>query len=272
MNSSVKLSLLLLLSIISLGSFAQSWDIGGFVGGAAYMGDLNPVNPLKVNNLAFGAQVKRNFNPHWSLKLNFVKGKVEAYDGQSDSEQQRIRNLSFFSPVNEISLQTEFNFFKYVPSFSRKRYTPFLYAGLGMVTFNPKTIHSDGNTYELNLLGTEGQDFYKPYNTYALVIPYGGGVKYNISGNWSLIAEAGYRTAYTDYLDDVSGKYASPASLVVPNDPQTTRLRQELADRSVGKVGVPGTQRGDFRTKDTYMFVGLSITYSIFSQKCPVVE
>jgi hypothetical protein len=49
-------------------------------------------------------------------------------------------------------------------------------------------------------------------------------------------------------------------------------MQQILSDRS-GEVtgiytGVPNTQRGDFRKRDTYMFVGIGITYTFVSQKC----
>ena len=262
--------LLFFFSLYSLSSFAQSWELGGFIGGSGYMGDLNPVNPFKFNKPAFGAQIKRNINPYWALKLNFTHGELEARDSLSDNAQFQRRNLSFFTPVTEISFQTELNFFKYVPSISSKRYTPYLFAGFGLVSFTPKTEYR-GNVYELNRYGTEGQDYFRPYDTYALTVPYGAGLKFNFAGKWSLIAELGYRTAYTDYLDDVSGRYPFAAELQVKDDAATTNLRIALSDRSNPR-NEAGTQRGDFRKRDTYMFGGLSITYSFFSRKCPVVE
>lgn len=254
--------LLFLLSSFSIVAKAQSWDLGGFVGGTAYMGDLNPVDPLKVNNLAFGAQVKRCFNPYWALKLALTKGKMEAYDANSKDPFAKQRNLSFFSDVTEVSLQTEFNFFNYVPSISKKLYTPFLFAGIGLVGFNPKT-EMNGRTYELRSYGTEGQNPSNTYRNYAATVPFGAGVKYNIKGNWSLIAEAGYRTVYSDYLDDVSKTY--------PDPDKSSAITMQLADRSENSIGFPYSQRGDSRNRDSYMFVGLSLTYSIFKNGCPVV-
>ena len=82
-------------------------------------------------------------------------------------------------------------------------------------------------------------------------------------------------TAYTDYLDDVSGKYASNEELVFPGAGGITNLRMNLADRSP-EVGFPrhsaGTQRGDYRNRDTYLFLGVTISYMFFTQKCPVVD
>lgn len=244
------------------------------MGTAGYMGDLNPIKPYKVNNLALGGQVKRNFDGYWSLRLNLSHGKIEASDSESDNADHKARNLSFFSPVTELGIQTEFNFFNYIPSFSRKIYSPYLFAGIGIMAFNPQTVYQD-NVYELSLYGTEGQDLNKSYKKSAIVVPIGAGVKYNLSGKWTLGAELGYRTAYSDYLDDVSGKYASDQRLLLPGESGTNSIRIALADRSP-ELGYPrhsvGTQRGDSRKNDTYFFLGFTLSYAIFSQKCPVVD
>ena len=144
-----------------------------------------------------------------------------------------------------------------------RRYSPFLFAGVGGVHFNPKT-NLYGTEYELPQYATESADLSDKYKKYAITIPYGAGVKYNISGNWNLVGELGYRTAFTDYLDDVSGKYPDLINLD-PND-----IKRDLTDPSNPKIGVPGTQRGDFRKRDTYMFGGFSLTYTFVSRKCPM--
>jgi hypothetical protein len=257
------LSLVLLFSITVVS--AQSWEVGGFIGRSGYMGDLNPAKPYAFNNYAFGAQVKRNFDGYFSLKLNYVHGKIQAADSLSDNEQHRNRNLSFFSPLDEIALHLEFNFFNYIPSLSKKRFSPYLFTGIGATIFNPQTNYK-GSTYRLNQYGTEGQELPDTYKLLALSIPYGAGIKYNITGKWNLIGEVGYRTANTDYLDDVSNKY--PAYIGSPTPDQLTLLRQNLSDPSKSRIGVSDTQRGDFRKKDTYMFFGVSLTYTFLSQKC----
>jgi hypothetical protein len=163
---------------------AQTWELGGFAGTAGYMGDLNPVKPYKVSNLAIGGQVKRNFDGYWSLKFNVAHGVIEATDADLDNAHFKSRNLSFFTPVTELSIQTEFNFFNYIPSISKKQYSPYLFAGFGFVTFNPKAIYG-GQEYELSLYATEGQDVNNSYKKIALTIPFGAGVKYlPVSGRW----------------------------------------------------------------------------------------
>ncbi|MXV17787.1 DUF6089 family protein [Hufsiella ginkgonis] len=264
-----RLHFFLLLLILTPGrSYSQTWEVGGFMGGSGYAGDLNPVKLHRATDLAFGGQIKRNFNPVWALKLNIMHGTVRANDAASDDPQNRQRNLSFFSPVTEFGLQLEFNFFKYVPSLSSKLYTPYLFTGVGQVTFNPKTKY-DGNTYQLSLYGTEGQNVNDTYRKAAVSVPYGAGVKYNVAGKWSLIGEIGYRTAFTDYLDDVSGRYPDKSLLI---NATAVALSDRSGEQTGVYTGVYGTQRGDFRKRDTYMFMGISLTYTIIPNKCPVVD
>lgn len=228
------------------------------------MGDINPTRPYKFTDLAAGAQVKRNFDGYWSLRLNAMHGKMQGADRDSPDPAQRDRNLDFYSPLTEVSILTEFNFFKYQASVS-KRYSPYLFAGVGGVMFNPKTV-LDGDEYNLREWGTEGQE--EPYRPYTLSIPYGVGVKYNIAGNWNLIGEVGYRTAFSDHLDDVSGRYSAHRMFDPQREREKVDLALRLADRTGGSADLTGIQRGDFRKRDTYMFAGISLTFTFVSSKC----
>ncbi len=220
--------------------------------------------------MAFGAQIKKHLDGYWAFRINAMHGTIAGADASLNNDYYKSRNLSFFSPITEISLQTEFNFFNYIPTVSRKRYSPYLFAGVGFVSFNPKTKYN-GKVYELHDIRTEGQtgDSYKQL---ALTIPFGAGVKYNFSGKWTVGAELGYRTAYTDYLDDVSGNY-NPDKIM--SEAPVSQIRLVLADRSPEvnfPLHSPGTQRGDSRPHDTYLFLGFTISYTFFVYKCPVVD
>jgi hypothetical protein len=122
--------------------------------------------------------------------------------------------------------------------------------------------------YNLRFYRTEGQN--EPYKNYALTVPYGVGFKVRLKENWGLFSQIGYRSAFTDYLDDVSGKYPG-----ADNPPADGDRGLMLSDPNRGPLvsGIPrrtlsGTQRGDFRKRDTYMFVGIGISYTFVSQKC----
>lgn len=235
----------------------KTWEAGLSGGKTGYMGDINPRDFYRFSGTAYGAFAKRNFDGYWSAKLFLMQGNIAANDLYFDSPYQQNRQLSFYSKLTEASLQVEFNFFEYIAGVSRTRISPYLFTGIGAVKFNPKRKVND-IVYELNDYQTEGQA--KPYNTIALSIPYGIGVKYNIRSTWTLVAELGYRTAQTDYLDDVSMNYPMNLS-------GTTGL---LADPS--GTAIAGDQRGDYRKRDTYMFAGLSLTFTFVGKNCPVAR
>ena len=259
---------LILIAIFSLGftfASAQTWEAGGFLGSSGYMGDINPVKPFKFTDFAFGTQIKRNFDGYWSAKLAFMEGKLQGNDANSFNLYQRQRNLNFYSPISELSLQVEFNLFKYLAGadmygYGSRKLSPYLFLGVGAFSFNPLTEYN-GDEIELIAVQTENT----VYKKNGISVPYGAGVKYNIHGNFNLIGEIGYRTTFTDYLDDISGRYPD-FTVITPRSP----ISQQLSDRSaLPQIGIPGNQRGDFRIRDTYMFAGISLTYTFVPIKCP---
>jgi hypothetical protein len=240
---------------------AQTWEFGVGAGGAGYMGDLNTKNPILVSGYSFSGFAKRNFNGYLSARLNYTYGKIAAADSNSNNQQFRDRNLSFTTTLSEISLIGEFNFMHYIPDAGKNKYSPYLFLGIASVNYSPTTIYN-GAKYDLRAFQTEAEP--KPYPTSTLAVLYGAGIKYYIAGKFTLGGELGYRITRTDYLDDVHGVYANKG----PGD----TIAQILADRSGEKtgiyLGIPGTQRGDSRPRDTYFFAQVTFSYTFVTQKC----
>lgn len=240
---------------------AQTWELGGTAGASGYIGDFNPTNPLKFTDVALGFFVKRNFNGFFSAKVNYTHGNIRGADSLSSNQQMRDRNLSFHSSLDEYSLTGELNFIKYIPEVGSNKFTPFIFAGIGLVKYEPMALYK-GQEYELRSLMTEGQT--KPYNNQTVAIPYGAGFKYNFSGKWNFIVDLGYRNLNTGYLDDVNSVYPNQSLL-----PSAASIA--LSDRSGEKSGVytgsAGSQRGNMRA-DSYMVLGFTISYTFVTQKC----
>lgn len=263
-NKSILTVLLLLFSAGFASAQEGTWEIGVAGGAAGYMGDLNQNNPLQISGVSAGIFAKRNFNPYLGFRANYTFGQVSADDAKSSNEQFRDRNLRFKTTLNEFSGLLEFNFFDYKPSGGNRRFSPYLFTGVGLVIFQP-TAKYNGEKYRLDRLSTEGQE--NGYKNAVVTIPYGGGVKYNYKDTWNVFAEIGYRTPLTDYIDDVSGVYpvnpkfvGNPAvNLTNPADPNNPNYNN---------IGKPGTQRGDFRKRDTYLFVSVGISFTFVSSKC----
>src|SRR5215217_915696 len=244
---------------------AQTVELGLAAGGTGYIGDLNQDKPLKISGISASAFVKMNLDPYWAVGLHYTYGKIKANDANSDNSQFRDRNINFTTPLNEISLQIDFNFFEYFAGGGRRNFTPYIFTGVGAVLFNPKATY-DGTKYNLRFYKTEGQG--EPYKNYTFSIPYGAGVKVRLKENWGFFSQIGYRTAYSDYLDDVSKRYPNESKWPEGDPAELRDTRRRLSDPSVSQFGTPEVQRGDIRKRDTYMFVGIGISYTFVSQKC----
>lgn len=241
---------------------AQVMEVGANVGASGYMGDLNPKDPFDFSGAAFGVFVKGNLDPYWAVGIHYNHGRVKDNDATSSNPDFRSRNLNFSTPLNELSLQVDFNFFDYFSGGGTKNFSPFIFAGIGGVLFNPKATYQD-QEYELRYYQTEG----KRYRNYALSVPFGAGIKYRISDHWGLQTQLGYRTAHTDYLDDVGDRY--PLADVYGRIDNQHPLPINLSNPSqLPQNWNPGGQRGDFRKNDTYFFFHIGISYTFISDKC----
>jgi hypothetical protein len=185
------------------------------------------------------------------------------------------RNLSFNSKVWELTLQGDFNFFRFMPGEPGFSFTPYITFGAGVFNYDPYA-YLRGEKIFLRPLGTEGQGsaLYpdrKPYSTMALCIPFGGGIKYALNSKVNIAFEILHRFTNTDYLDDVSKTYVSAATF--PNNPDgSASTAALLSDRSweLGTpVGFDGLQRGNSRQKDQFVTAMFHLTFNLQSYKCP---
>ena len=268
-NKYTKILILVLLPLVSM---AQKHEFGVMAGLANYFGDLN-YNASFTSVKPMGAVFYRaNFNSRWALKSSFSYAQLAFDDKLSKNAFNRQRNLHFRTNVIELSTMMELNFLEFNKLKQNRRFSPYFTLGLAVFYFDPQA-QLNNEWHYLQPLGTEGQNdpSYSGVEKYSLIsfaIPIGGGFKYSISKKWTVSMFGELRVAFTDYIDDVGGVYASPLSL-----PEGSKgLAYQLADRSgeVGpSIGKPGNQRANSGKADFYMFAGFSISYTIFKMKCP---
>lgn len=260
------LLLLLLCNIYqSKAQFLARSEIGLFLGGSNYMGDLNNLSPLGTVSPAGGLIYRYTINSRWVIKADALYGWLKG--GNPDIIE--MRNLSFKSYIFEGSIQMEFNFLPYYTGDVRDRWAPYLFAGVGFFSFNPKAYY-DGVWYDLNKLGTEGQGSAqyqdrKPYSLVQLSIPMGIGFKFSIAKNISLGVEYGIRKTFTDYIDDVSKTYVEPNVLSGTNGQMSVILSDRTNELPgyEGIYNVPGSDRGNAALDDWYAFFGVTLTFSM---------
>ena len=159
-------------------------EVGGYLGGAAYMGDANYNNPFKEMGISAGLLARYNFNPRMTLKCDIAMGQIAGDTRTSTTAYPEGQQISFERKIYDVGLQFEYNFWPYGNgmSYSESRlFTPYLLGGVGL-SIAPKPAESVVASH------------------FAL----GAGVKYKFAPRWNVGVEFSVRFTGTDKLDVTS--------------------------------------------------------------------
>lgn len=262
--------------------------MGELGGGKEEANDLFMDFDYQSSRFGIAGGYRYKLNETISARGGLMYGIFSASDANSGSIHRQHRNLSFRTPIIELSAVGEIYFIREKLS-NRYRVrgirgsltsglSAYVFGGISGFWFNPKGEYN-GSWYALQPIGTEGQNYLPnmdPYRRISLGIPMGIGAKYKINENWAITLEYNFRFTFTDYLDDVSMDYADPLQVAAnSSDPEAAAY---LTDPSVGlgltnNDGVkqistaPGEQRGDPTTNDTFMTLGIGVSYKFVSRK-----
>jgi len=282
LTSTLILLFIAIFSCISLNaqnSIVQEGEFGIGIGAGHYFGDLNTRARLNRPKAAATVFFRKNLGNYIALRI----GASFAQLGYSDkyntkNEYMYRRNLSFNSKVWELTLQGDFNFFRFMPGEPDYSFTPYITFGAGVFSYDPYA-YLEGRKVFLRPLGTEGQgsSLYpdrKQYGSMAICIPFGGGIKYAFNERINFAFEVLHRFTNTDYLDDVSTTYVDPS--IFPANPNGSLSdAQLLYDRSyeIGEpIGIVDRQRGNSKQKDQFVTAMFHITFNLQSYKCPTAK
>jgi len=249
---------------VSAGVMNCITDVGG-----ANTDNPDYFNEIHRNNNNFSKSIYASVTYQGILaaRLEGTVGMVESADstitGKTNNLVSKyVRNLSFRSPISEISLTTEFHplqllNFELVPFVS-----PYVIAGIGWFHFNPQA-NLNGKWIDLQPLHTEGQGFTeypdrKPYSLTQYNIPLGLGIRYEMTGMFNLRVEFIHRRLFTDYLDDASTKELIDGSLFAKYlSPADAANARALYNRSID--GSTPIYRGHFQNNDAYMSLSVKL-------------
>lgn len=166
---------------------AQINELGVFVGGSNFMGDVGRTTYIAPNQPAFGLLYKWNRSPRHAWRVSAIMSKLSASDLDSDVPGRKERGLSFKNSITEVSAGLEFNFFDFNLHDMEQKITPYVYSGLTYTIyeglfFAGTTPKADSNH------GTVG-------------IPMVVGIKSNVLTHWVLGFEIGARYTFADDID-----------------------------------------------------------------------
>ncbi len=248
----------------------DGWEAGGGGGIAYYFGDLNTRFDLSDPGFMTSAAARYNFNNRLAFTFAANYASISADDSDAINVFERSRNLNFQSDIIEFGGHLEFNFLPYVHGSKDNFFTPYLFSGFSIFSFNPRTLYN-GEWLELRDYGTEGQFKGEEYATTAFAFLFGAGLKVDLSYEWSINIELGGRRAFTDYLDDVSGEYPDMEDLRNLRGPVAAALSDRSTEGGAAALGIgeAGRQRGNNWDNDNLLYFGVSLMYFFGDLKCP---
>src|SRR5690606_12821300 len=178
-------SLLLGLLWLTASAYAQRSEVGFGIGTFNYTGDLVRTYHVKHLKPAGTVYYRSNISKVVSFRATITAGQVGAKETPIDAFAS-ARDASFNIFLLETSLGFEYHFLNWRDDKRPMRYTPYLFAGLG-------------------LFGISGYDV-KPeeYSNIQLAVPFGGGFKYIVNPKYYVAFEVGVRKTFFDYLDNLS--------------------------------------------------------------------
>lgn len=193
-------------------------------GTAFYFGDLANTGGSITNpgeQLNMGVRVR--FSDNFSMRFEGQYYTLSGSDAHQGNASRAKRNLSFRANNFEVAALGHFDLVKpsrYQDKYSRRAiFNSYLFGGIGFTSNNPQA-QLNGRWVNLRPLGTEGVY----YAGLQPVVPVGLGVRFRVGMASDIMVEYGYRIAFTDYLDDVSGNYKPRSSF-------SNELAAQLSDR-----------------------------------------
>lgn len=217
---------------------AQINEIGVFLGGSNYVGDIGASAFIKPNAFASGIVYKYNKNPRIAYRATFTKIGINPDDSDATNEIQNSFGNAFRKDIMELAVGLEFNFFEYNLASYQQKSTPYLFVELAAYQFKAaeSLLPSVPPKVKLNYTNQRG-----------IAIPFGIGYKRNLFGKLAIALEARIRYTFTDDLDD------------------SVFIKENIIEPS---AIVEKAKFNNSNTNDWYMAAGISIVYTFGRPPC----
>jgi len=176
---------------------SQINELGIFLGGSNFIGDVGSTTYIAPNEPAFGILYKWNKSPRHAYRFSYTQSQISGDDHDSKESGRHDRGYSFKNNIKELSAGLEFNFFDFNLHDEKPKFTPYVYSGLSYFFYDDLHITS-GTTHENGIKSS-------------IAIPMTLGVKTSFSRDFVLGLEVGARYTFTDNID---GSNPSNSSLV----------------------------------------------------------
>lgn len=219
---------MVLILICGTQAFSQRFEVGPFVGGANYIGDVGNTTYIRPQNPVFGGLIKWNQSTRYAYRFSLLFAEIEADDARSNDTRRQQRGYSFSNNITEASLGVEFTFWDWDLSSRTYQSTPYLYSGI--------------NYYFANHFRRQSGELQKAGNNWEFSIPMVMGYKQTLTSFMAGGIELGARYTFTDNLDgskpsEIDGNFQSD-------------------------------DFGNSNTTDWYVFTGIYLTFNFGRNPC----
>ena len=209
-------------------SFSQIYEIGGFVGGSNFIGDVGSTTYVNPNKIAFGGVFKWNRSPRHSFRASLIYAVLSAVDTKSSDPRRTLRGYSFNSKTLEASAGIEFNFLDFDLHKGVSMSTPYIYTGISMLN-HPNFYFSNTDLVS------------EKTRSNAFGIPITLGFKTTLTAHIIIAVEVGARYTFSDEIDG-----------------------SEADAEELKKI----KRFGNFNNTDWYVFSGFTLTYTFGRKPC----
>jgi hypothetical protein len=209
-------------------SQAQIYELGVFVGGSNFIGDVGATNYISPNQFAIGGIAKWNRSPRHAWRVSVTYTDLLADDTKSDDPRRQQRGYGFESTILELSAGMEFNFFDFNLHFDENLFTPYIYTGIS-------------TAYHRNFYFNNGSPTSENNKSWAFGIPLVLGVKAKLTESFVFGLEVGARYTFSDELDG--------------SMPDSEWL-------------IDNYSFGNTNNNDWYTFTGITVTYTFGRKPC----
>ena len=228
---------------ITISGVAQKTaDIGIWGGTSVYFGDMNEADPFQTFNLNFGGYFRYNFNSRVGMRAMFLTG--------SFFQEGEIEGMpwTFDKNVQDLSLQVEINYLKYILGEKKTPFSSYITFGLGVDYFS--YFMDPGVIAQFNPEHNKKIDIIDE-SVVATTIPFGFGFKYNIGRRLGVGVEYQARKIFSDKLDNRD----DPLAFITPEGEEVTYTTT-------------------VHNNDWSGYLGVHVTYMIYLGKsaCPVYD
>ncbi|HPE84212.1 MAG TPA: DUF6089 family protein, partial [Aequorivita sp.] len=106
---------------------SQTYEIGGMIGGANYIGDVGSTSYINPNSFAVGGIFKWNRSARHAFRGSVMVAKLKGDDSKSSNNRRKERGYSFENTVKELSIGLEYTFWDFDVHAQKSISTPYLY-------------------------------------------------------------------------------------------------------------------------------------------------